>query len=55
MKTTLLFENPTCMRNRGERIKQVIKKYKEKYNKIGIVAHFCTINYVVSKHFDQND
>lgn len=33
----------------------MLKKYKEKYNKIAVVAHYNTINYTVAKLFTIHD
>ena len=53
MHDTQLFEIPIEVRKRAGRIKEMIKKYKQKYSKIAVVAHYNTINFTVCKKFNE--
>jgi hypothetical protein len=48
----MIFETPKNMRERTKRIKKMlVEKYQGKYKNIGIVSHYNTINYLMSKSF----
>lgn len=49
------YETPANVKKRVKKIKQLIKKYREKYGTIAVVAHFNTINYTVAKEFDEGN
>ncbi len=52
MCPTFVYEKPESVRSRVWRIKQLLKNYKEKYNKIAVVAHYNIINFIIAKEFD---
>lgn len=55
MCPTFVYEKPESVRSRVWRIKQLLKNYKEKYNKIAVVAHYNIINFIIAKEFDENN
>jgi hypothetical protein len=44
----MTFEEPYNVRKRSWKIKQMLKKYKEQYQKIAVVAHFNSISYTIA-------
>lgn len=46
MSDTFIYEKPTHVRSRVNEAKKMIAKYHEKYQKIAIVSHYNTINYI---------
>jgi hypothetical protein len=43
------YETPKNLRKRIKKIKELLGKYKQKYNTIAVVAHFNIINYISAK------
>jgi hypothetical protein len=44
-------EKPLNVRLRAQKIKERLKYYRQKYNKIVIVSHFFTIRYLCCQEF----
>jgi broad specificity phosphatase PhoE len=55
MTETMMYEHPENVRDRCNRIKEMVKnKYAGKYKHIAIVAHYNIINYLMAEKFDEN-
>jgi hypothetical protein len=52
MHTSQIKESPMNVRERATKVKELLKEYRKKYEKIAIVSHFFTIRFLNSKHFD---
>jgi hypothetical protein len=55
MAETMIYETPTNLRNRAQKIKERLQEYSKKHKKIAVIAHFNTINYTCSTKLDIND
>ena len=55
MTDTLIYETPLSMRHRAKKIKQLLQSYREKYQKVAIVAHYNTIRYTVCRSFGEDN
>lgn len=55
MTETMIYETPTNVRNRAQKIKKRLQEYSKKYKKIAVVAHYNTINYTCCTKFGKND
>lgn len=51
MAKNLIQETYENLRRRGLRIKKLLKKYKDQYNTIAVIAHFNTIRFTVAREF----
>lgn len=49
MASTLTQETYQNLRHRVYRVKELLKKYKQKYNKIAVVSHFNIIRFTVAR------
>lgn len=52
MNSTMLYELPVNLRKRCFRIKEMLRSYRKRFNKIAVVAHYNTINYTISEEFN---
>ena len=50
----IVYEQPIDLRIRIAKLKKALTEYKEKYNKIAIVAHYYTIEFIKSTGFKEN-
>lgn len=50
----IVYETSKDLRGRIAKLKQVMKEYREKYEKIVVVAHFYTIQFIKSTGFRED-
>ena len=52
MKKTLIYETPTNLIRRTTCLKQLLKEYKSKFNKIAVVSHYNIIRFILASEFN---
>jgi broad specificity phosphatase PhoE len=55
MKETFIYETPTNLRRRAERVKEMLKEYRKKYNTIAVVTHYNIIRFTIATEFNEKD
>ena len=55
MIETHIYELPINVRRRAGKIKEMLKEYRKKYEKIAVVAHYNTINFSLCKEFNEQN
>jgi len=53
MAKSKIFELPLNVRNRVSKIKRLLLEYKKQYHTIAVIAHYNTINFTVSRSFNE--
>lgn len=55
MESEKMHETRKNVRERAEKVKQLLKEYRKTYNRICIVSHFYTIQCLCAKEFTEDD
>lgn len=48
MRKQKVYEDPLAFRKRIQNVKHLLDKYRQKYEKIAIVTHYYTIEYLTA-------
>lgn len=52
MMKNFIYESPTNLRRRTERVKLMLKEYKKEYKSIAVVTHYNIVRFTLANEFN---